>query len=555
MQEKPENDPNNPDDFDDEFLDEFGDEFADEDTTADELAAYDAGEAESLSEDELAYLDDEFLDDDEWEDDEDDAGPAPIAPGAGAQKERKKGGADLSFNTKVIIGAVVVGVGVLVWQVMTKKPQFVESFATALSMTGATDGPIFGERPSSEEPTPPAPNMDEGPGLLGDTPPMPAPVTPSEEMSPEEQQASMQPQGPLTPMPDDAPVPRSPEETPPPPTYSIDARTGDEQPNQAADMLKAAMAAREQQQTPAEEPLAAAPPTIDAFGEETSAPAPVLEPAPALVAEAPPPAPTSVETPAPSNTAAAQIPGDINQKFDQIMQGFITMSTRMDEINTNSNNQISALRDELKNELTSVRAEVKAAPAPTSSGDGAANAQTAQQIENVRQEMQQALAQIQEEIKKAPAPAPSAAPASGVSEAQLNDMRQEMQSQFAQMRQEMKAEIEKSAAANTPTQTQVVVPVPAAPKAQTQPKAESKPAPQQQATAPKQAAPKKAASAGGAWQLKAAKPGKAWVSRAGSNNIQGVSVGDNLDGIGRVTAISFVSGRWVVQGTAGSIRQ
>lgn len=556
MQEKPENDPNNPDNFDDEFLDEFGDEFADE-LPADDPAAYDAMEAEAAATDEeLAYLDEDFIDEDDWED-EDDEGAAPIAPGAGAQKPKKKGvGSDMSFNTKVIIGAVVVGVGVLAWQVVTKKPQMIQSFATALSMTGATDGPIFGENSTPPEPPAPVPTdtsepMLESPGMtLGtdNTPPMPAPVTPTEDMSPEEQ-ASAQTSDPLTPMPgaEESPAPRGPDDTPPAPVYSIDARTDDAPSNPAEDMLKTAMAAREQQQQESPQNTDQPSTPTNAFGEEI-APPPAPVDTPVAAPETPAPAIPAPATPAP---VSAEMPAELNQKIDQIIAGFSQMNQRMDEINTNNNNQINALRDELKNDITAVRNEVKAAPAP--SGDAAAgNVQTSQQIESVRKEMQDALSQIKEEIKNAPAPAASGT-SSGVSEAQLSDMRKEMQNQFAEMRKEMKAEIEKTVSAAAPTQ--VVVPVPAAPKSEPKQQAEQKPAAQPQAAAP--ATPKKTASAsrGGAWQLKAAKPGKAWVARAGSNNIQGVGVGDTLEGIGRVTAISFVGGRWVVQGSNGSIRQ
>lgn len=57
------------------------------------------------------------------------------------------------------------------------------------------------------------------------------------------------------------------------------------------------------------------------------------------------------------------------------------------------------------------------------------------------------------------------------------------------------------------------------------------------------------------WELRAAQPGKAWVSRTGQKEMQAVMVGDNLEGIGRVNAISFNNGRWLVQGSSGQIRQ
>lgn len=58
-----------------------------------------------------------------------------------------------------------------------------------------------------------------------------------------------------------------------------------------------------------------------------------------------------------------------------------------------------------------------------------------------------------------------------------------------------------------------------------------------------------------AWDLRAVQPGKAWVSRKGTRNIQPVVIGDTLEGIGRITEISQRNGRWYVQGTKGQIRQ
>ena len=58
------------------------------------------------------------------------------------------------------------------------------------------------------------------------------------------------------------------------------------------------------------------------------------------------------------------------------------------------------------------------------------------------------------------------------------------------------------------------------------------------------------------WVLKAAKPGTAWVSEKGSNEMKTVSVGDALPEIGRIMAVAKdMSGRWVVTGTAGKISQ
>lgn len=57
------------------------------------------------------------------------------------------------------------------------------------------------------------------------------------------------------------------------------------------------------------------------------------------------------------------------------------------------------------------------------------------------------------------------------------------------------------------------------------------------------------------WVLRAATPGQAWVaSSATSRDLKQLQVGDQLAGIGRVTAIQQQDGNWVVQGTKGKIQ-
>lgn len=57
------------------------------------------------------------------------------------------------------------------------------------------------------------------------------------------------------------------------------------------------------------------------------------------------------------------------------------------------------------------------------------------------------------------------------------------------------------------------------------------------------------------WELRAAQPGKAWVSKQGQKDMQPVVVGDQLPNIGRITAISYNGSRWTVSGTSGQILQ
>lgn len=57
------------------------------------------------------------------------------------------------------------------------------------------------------------------------------------------------------------------------------------------------------------------------------------------------------------------------------------------------------------------------------------------------------------------------------------------------------------------------------------------------------------------WELRAAQPGRVWVAEKGKDDIQSLEIGDTLSGVGRITAITFANGRWLVQGTQGTLRQ
>ena len=57
------------------------------------------------------------------------------------------------------------------------------------------------------------------------------------------------------------------------------------------------------------------------------------------------------------------------------------------------------------------------------------------------------------------------------------------------------------------------------------------------------------------WVLRGAQPGQAMVARAGDGDVQTVRPGDSLPGIGRITEIVYVDGRWKVRGTTGEISQ
>lgn len=71
------------------------------------------------------------------------------------------------------------------------------------------------------------------------------------------------------------------------------------------------------------------------------------------------------------------------------------------------------------------------------------------------------------------------------------------------------------------------------------------------ASASRKAAPKKD------WVLKAAQPGKAWIAEKGETDSKTVTVGSYVASLGRIKSIQQApeTGRWVVQGTQGSLHQ
>lgn len=92
------------------------------------------------------------------------------------------------------------------------------------------------------------------------------------------------------------------------------------------------------------------------------------------------------------------------------------------------------------------------------------------------------------------------------------------------------------------------------------------------AAAPKKAEPKKpepvlrsrsetssnttrAAATPPSWMLRSAQPGKAVIADRNSQNVLTVRIGDRVEGLGKVTSIAIINGRWMVSGTEASIGQ
>ena len=57
------------------------------------------------------------------------------------------------------------------------------------------------------------------------------------------------------------------------------------------------------------------------------------------------------------------------------------------------------------------------------------------------------------------------------------------------------------------------------------------------------------------WELRAASPNQAWVSRQGNSTLKQVSVGDQLEGLGTIKSIALNNGRWIVSASQGQITQ
>jgi len=81
--------------------------------------------------------------------------------------------------------------------------------------------------------------------------------------------------------------------------------------------------------------------------------------------------------------------------------------------------------------------------------------------------------------------------------------------------------------------------------------ARKKPVTKASSTSSKKAKPQQAVR----WDLRAAQPGKAWISQKGSTQLQPVVVGDVLSGIGRVQDIFYDQNRWVIKGSSQNIYQ
>ena len=57
------------------------------------------------------------------------------------------------------------------------------------------------------------------------------------------------------------------------------------------------------------------------------------------------------------------------------------------------------------------------------------------------------------------------------------------------------------------------------------------------------------------WTLRGASPGQAVLAQQGQSSIRTVTVGEFVDGLGRIESVAIENGRWVVRGTSGRVTQ
>lgn len=95
-----------------------------------------------------------------------------------------------------------------------------------------------------------------------------------------------------------------------------------------------------------------------------------------------------------------------------------------------------------------------------------------------------------------------------------------------------------------------------APEVASQPESQATSAPKPVESAKVAEAPKAAKPAVvPSWSLKSAKPGVAVLYDKRTGDVKTVGVGDRVSGLGTIKSVSKIDGKWVVQGTAGKVRQ
>lgn len=491
--------------FDDDSFDDVED-FSDADYDADNFE--DDNEFSDVNADDVDYADEDFGED-EWQQDGEPAPDKKGKKGKTSSDGKKKG---LNFNTIVIIGAVVVGFLVLVMNVTGEKtkraernPQEKSVFQSIMSMSGVMDGVLSGE---NEETAPTAADLaareqrTKEEGFLNNpdaaTPPQPTPISPAETA-----------EDPLMPMPETAsPMPRGPEETPPSDTMP---------------------------------PLAEQEPAgiIPVPDSETASDVTIQQAEPAPIPEA-----------APQNMSAEDVLKQAMANREKRMAAAKNDEQAQDateaEIPAPSEPIVTAVE-------TPVPAEKKAAapvetakpepviPAtePATPVASAANDKTVAALEGKIDTLLNRIDQLESDLSNI--------------KSDKNSSYDEIERSVSALREDMREIKNRPVVADAPRRAE-----PASSVEEREEPAVEKPKPAAKKAAKKPAASKPAAttaSSSSRWELRAAQPGRAWVSKPGERDMRGIEVGQSLPGIGTITAINYQNGRWTVYGTQGQINQ
>ncbi len=146
--------------------------------------------------------------------------------------------------------------------------------------------------------------------------------------------------------------------------------------------------------------------------------------------------------------------------------------------------------------------------------------------------------------------------------ASLNDSLKEMESKLADMTrkaQQAQTKAESSAAEAEEARAKAAQEAAKPKEEPKQVEAESEPAPlleEKPTAAPKLTKPQAAeapATKSQKWVLRAAQPGKASLAPKGSNEMRSVSMGDTVEGLGKIVSIQSENGVWTVRGTKGFV--
>lgn len=491
-------------DFEDDVFDAESDFAEDnfEDEAFDE-AAYDAELEANAGE----YAEEDF-DDPSWEEG---TGQSEEAPERTKKKKFAAQGARkfLNFNSIVIIAAVIVGGAVMLFTIRNESAELSGQqniFQSMLNIAGVMDRTLFGEEGQTENAAGDQQQAVDA-GFLNDPAALDAPVAATDQnppqpipLAPEEGNSPALADSPVTPLPSDmasAEIPRGPEEGLPEDAPAVEAAP---EINPAEALLKQAMQSREDKKG-ASAPSAESPP----LPISKEIPAPQNEPSgdAVTVAETQP-------VPAPAPPLAAPSSNMSSSGPDPETRALI-------EENTKAMGKIAATLTQISSRVEKIETDV-----------GSVKQRQEEDIKSVRDSIDQLRENVTALKNRPVATAPSIASEKKKPEIQAP---------------EKTASDQISAAPQSPKQATATVKKEAPPKKARVDREKARPA---------QAPPKKTA---GRWELRAAQPGRAWISRAGQRDMQSVQIGQDVSGLGRITAISYQNGRWSVVGTSGRIDQ